>query len=186
MASSVQGSFGYNSEISMLLQPWIERPHEERYLLNPGFCAFIIWHSATGALQNPKGKRTSLNYLETFLLLPLILHKKTRESIPTNVRTSIPIWVEGNPLLVAGLPVRTKQLVPYVREAIIYGSNSNLFRIQGDAIQPNGDYKSVFNRAKGNMSDEVIECMKKAEFLGRWFMRAGSVETTYALLGIRP
>lgn len=119
-------------------------------------------------------------------MLPLILHQKTRESLPSNVRSSIPAWVESNPLLVAGLPLRTQQLVPYVKEALIYGSNSGLFQIQGDDIVPNADYKVLFNRAKGEMSEEVSECMKKAEFLGRWLMRAGSVETTYALLGMRP
>lgn len=89
-------------------------------------------------------------------------------------------------MLVAGLPLRAKQLVPYAKEALLYGTNSGLFQIQGEMILPNADYKSVFNRAKGEMSDEVAECMKKAEFLGRWLMRAGAVETTYALLGMRP
>lgn len=170
----------------MPLQPWNQRPHEERFLLNPGFCAFIIWHAAKEAIKHPKGKRNSLHYLEVFLLPPLVLHQKTRESLPTNVRSSIPTWVESNPLLVAGLPLRAKQLVPYAKEALLYGTNSGLFQIQGEMILPNADYKSVFNRAKGEMSDEVAECMKKAEFLGRWLMRAGAVETTYALLGMRP
>jgi hypothetical protein len=35
-------------------------------------------------------------------------------------------------------------------------------------------------------SDEVRECAKRAEFLGRWLEKAGGTETVMALLGVRP
>jgi hypothetical protein len=35
-------------------------------------------------------------------------------------------------------------------------------------------------------SDEVRECAKRAEFVGKWLAQTGSAPTVLALLGVRP
>jgi hypothetical protein len=72
------------------MTPWRERSIEERNLLNPGFCAMLLWHAALGyasELSVPMAIELS------FLVLPFVLHRETRESLPSNIRTSLPTWL---------------------------------------------------------------------------------------------
>jgi len=65
---------------------WLERSREERTLLNPAFCANLLWHATTG---HSACNGTALAFEEAFLVLPLILERKTREALPRNIRTSL-------------------------------------------------------------------------------------------------
>lgn len=165
---------------------WNERSHEERHLLNPAFCSSLLWHSAMGAAENQISQRSSLSYAESFLILPLALHKQTRESFPIRVTSSLPTWVNENPLVIASLPARARSLVPHTKEALLFGSCGGLFRFEADQLLVNADQLKNMRRMLLRVSTEVQQCYKKARLLGKWFTRSGTPETIFTLLGIRP
>lgn len=165
---------------------WNERTHEERHLLNPAFCSTLLWHAAIGATENQNSSRSSLSYIEAFLILPLTLHKSTRDSLPIRINSSLPVWVSENPLVVASLPARTRAIVPHTKEALVFGASGELYQFEGDQLQVNAGKASGISSMLRRTSDEVQQCNKKARFLGKWFTRTGTPETIFTLLGMRP
>jgi hypothetical protein len=168
------------------MKTWTERAHEERHLLNPAFCSALLWAAARGAATRPSSARASLSFLEAFLILPLVLHQKTRKTIPNILTSSLPVWINAQPLIVASLPNRARSLVPYTKEAISFGGCHRLFDVTGDQIFSSALADRSMNRMLRQSSEEVRECMKKAEFVGKWFAHTGAPETIFTLLGIRP
>jgi hypothetical protein len=168
------------------MKAWTERAHEERHLLNPAFCSVLIWAAARGAAIRPSSARASLSFLEAFLVLPLVLHQKTRKTIPNILTSSLPVWISEQPLIVASLPNRAKSLVPYTKEAISFGGCHQLIDVSGDQIFSSVSAERSMKRMLRQSSEEVRECVKKAEFVGKWFAYTGAPETIFTLLGIRP
>ncbi len=39
---------------------------------------------------------------------------------------------------------------------------------------------------EGQDEGEIDDCYRKADFVGRWFARAGTVTTIYAMWGVKP
>jgi hypothetical protein len=161
----------------------MDRSPEERALLNPSFFSLLLWHAATGHMSE-SGK--GLPFGLTFLVLPLALHRETRESLPTKVTTSLPVWLNDNPLVRARFAERARTLVPYTKEALLFAGAHRLLAINLDSVSTEPAWKRKIARQLNRSSEEVRSCAKKAEFLGRWFARAGGPTTVMALLGVRP
>ena len=68
------------------MTPWRERSLEERNLLNPGFCATLLWYAAQGYASE---RKMPMAIELSFLVLPLVLHLETRESLPRAITTSL-------------------------------------------------------------------------------------------------
>lgn len=168
------------------MKAWVSRTYEERNLLNPAFCSLLIWNAAMGASKEAVKPRASLSFLEAFLILPLVLHLKTRESLPSRLNTSMAVWIDSQPLIISSLPQRAKSLNAYTKEAVIFGGTSNIFEIKNHEFLINYEASRKINKELSNSTDEVRSCMKKAEFLGRWFAHTGTPETVFTLIGVRP
>lgn len=163
---------------------WSVRPREVANLFNPSFCSLLLWGAANEyqLAKEPAG----FPLIISFLVPPLTLHRPTRESLPNGITTSLPIWISEHADLLPGLADRTRDLVPFTREALLFGSLQNLFRIERHGeILPVPKIRS-FNRYSEETTEEVRECLRKARFLGRWFARSGSPSTILALLGLQP
>ena len=52
-------------------------------------------------------------------------------------------------------------------------------------IEPALGEKVILNFEKESGSSEVSECIKKANFIGRWFATSGTVPTVLTSLGVR-
>lgn len=162
---------------------WRDRSIEERNLLNPGFCATLFWHAAQGHAAD----RGTLMAVElSFVVLPFVLHLETRESLPRNITTSLPTWLADHPIVRTRLGERAAALRSFSREALVFGGSHGLLSMAQGGIRANVEMKKRVNAALRLTSDEVRECAKRAEFIGRWLERAGSAETVMALLGVRP
>lgn len=162
---------------------WIDRPLEERALLNPSFCGCLLWKAALGyaqVLQNP------LPFDLAFLVLPMALHKDTRDSLPSSVVTSIPVWLEDNSLARSRIASRARMMVPYTKEAMVFAGRHQLISFRRANIEADPSWIRTVNNEFNISSHEVKVCLKRAEFLGKWFAKAGSPETLMALLGVRP
>jgi ABC-3C biological conflict system middle component len=165
------------------MTPWSQRSLEERALLNPGFCASLLWHAALGYTDTGNG---SLSFEEAFLILPFVLHRKTREALPRNTRTSLAVWLDNNPLARGQVVTRARLLVIFTKEGMLFGGMHGFIRIEEGWVHANEAWKQTVNRTLKETSEEVRECTKKAEFLGKWFAQAGNAQTILALMGVRP
>jgi hypothetical protein len=163
--------------------PWHARSLEERNLLNPGFCATLLWHAAQGYASE---RNMPMAIELSFLVLPFVLHQETREVLPRNITTSLPAWLAEHPIVRARLGERAATLRSFTREALVFGGSHGLLSLGQDGVRANAPMKKIVNAGLKQTSEEVRECAKRAEFLGRWLEKAGGTETVMALLGVRP
>ena len=161
---------------------WAARSPEERGLLTPSFCALLLWHAARGYFSN---SGASLAFKMSFLILPVVLHRETRESLPMAITTSLAVWVVRNPLASSRIANRAQLLVPFTKEALTFGGIHGLLIISGNTVAPSLDWRRKVTATLKTSSEEVRTCAKRAEFLGRWFAKSGSPDTVMALIGVR-
>jgi len=163
--------------------PWAQRSSEERALLNPAFCANLLWHAALGyANVDSEG----LSFEESFLVLPFVLHREIREELPRNIRTSLAVWLENHPFARGQISIRAKLLAPFTKEGLLFGGLYGLFQIEKSRVYPNVTQRRTISSSLRESSNEVRECSKKSEFIGKWFAQAGSAPTILAMIGVRP
>ncbi len=165
------------------MKSWITRPPEERALLNPGFCSCLLWQAASGyqaAGQAP------LPFDIAFLVLPIVLHRQTRESLPRATRTSLAVWINEHPLARSHVADRARMLLRFTKEAMIFGGMHALLDLNGVAVSANPQWKTRIAADLRTSTDEVRDCAKRAEFVGKWLAGSGSSGTVMAILGVRP
>jgi len=165
------------------MMSWTTRPPEERALLNPGFCSCLLWHAASGyqaAVQAP------LPFDLAFLVLPIVLHRQTRESLPRTTRTSFAVWVDEHPLARSHVADRARMLLPFSKEAMIFGGTHGLLDLNGAVVWASPKWKKRIVAELKTSTDEVRDCAKRAEFFGKWLAGSGSSGTVMAILGVRP
>lgn len=167
------------------MSTWTDRPVEAQRLLNPSFCSLLLWHAAL-AHEESSSNHAGIPLEECFLILPIVLNQDLRESLPT-MATSLPVWLERNPLAQVTISDRGRALVPFTKEALSFGGTHALIRFEGTTVRSNADWKKQVRKIiKDSDSEEVSECAKRAEFLGKWFARTGNAETVLAFFGIQP
>lgn len=168
---------------------WHDRTIEERNLLNPAFCAVILWFLAKGyhieanALDEPQNQ---LPLTLAFVGSSFVLRGQTRRSLPTTIRTSLPSWVNEYPLHRSAVAKGVEVLRPFVREAIMLGAQQGLLNIVGTAVSANVNAQKRINKYLRQSTPEVQECASRAEFVGRWLMKCGTPSTVLSLLGMQP
>jgi hypothetical protein len=165
------------------MKPWAERTREVAHLLNPPFCCVTITSACAGYYEL---SGQPLPFALAFTVLPIILHKHTRESLPRTSRTSIPAWLQEHAEARLGFHERVMALQPHTREAVRFGLAFNWIAI-GDSgvircVAPN----ALIDRAVRSLNGDARDCVSRARFLGKWFGTTPSTETTMALWGIRP
>jgi hypothetical protein len=162
---------------------WVDRTIEERALLNPAFCALLIWHFASSGEVHDK---RALTFAETYLVLPIILPRNSREAMPRSTRTSLAVWMDENPTFQTTLAVRSRAMVSFTKEALLFGGRRQFLEISVDTVRARAEWKRVANSILRKSSPETQACFKKAAFLGDWFLETGAANTVMALLGVRP
>ncbi len=169
------------------MSPWKGRPQEEVALLNPAFASTGLWSAARGYLKTDvPGRPDALPFALAFLVLPLVLHRLTRESLPTSIRTSVAVWASQNPLLRARLSERVHALVPFTRAALLFGGTHGFVSLPGSNVVPNEAWKGKVTKVLKDCTDEVRLCIHRAEFVGRWLATAGDPGTALSLFGVQP
>lgn len=102
------------------MKPWVERSLDEANLFNPAFLSIISYQSIKGYNEISK---TVAPYVLPFLVCPLILHKRTRKSLPKSLRSPFHSWITK----IEGTEAKTKFLInakiftPYIKESLIFG-----------------------------------------------------------------
>jgi len=165
------------------MRNWGARVSEERGLLAPCFTAVLLWYASVG---HQAEVNRAISFETSFLVLPLVLHRQTRGALPRSVTTSLPVWLDENPLVRANIADRAKRLAPFTKEALLFGGMRRFLVLKGSELISAMDYRNGIANILSDTSDEVRSCAKRSEFLGRWFAKAGEGRTVLALMGIRP
>lgn len=164
-----------------MLPTWNNRPFIVANILNPAFCGEIL-RIAIKAYKD--ATKDNIPFALTILILPFLLNKNTRNSLPPKTSKVFYEWIEENPIIKTKLPVQIKSLVPYTREAV-------LFLIYHEALKLDAcgdlELKSYRKKKLHYLNDvEVNEVFTKAKMLGKWLSGVGNVSTIYATIGIKP
>ena len=115
----------------------------------------------------------------------MVLHKTTRDSLPRSTATSLAAWLGENAQVHIGFADRAKALLPWGKEAILFASNGKLIQLKSARLSASDRPRSMA-RFEREASEEVKACLKRAEFMGKWFAASGEYTTVMALWGIAP
>lgn len=160
---------------------WTERNTIVANLFNPAFCGEIIRITAK---EYNKHTNKQFPYAFTFLVLPIVLHKATRERMPRTVRSYFFVWVEKNDDLFFDFAHRTKGMVNYTKEALLFLLTHNKIEITKNAeIIASNDRVKKINKEE---YQEYNEILKKAGMLGKWLSSTSDVKSIYSFLRITP
>lgn len=160
------------------MNSWIKRPKEVQNLFNPAFCGLLVREfitSYTSSSQNKEGVPFEL----VFLVLPILLHRPTRDSLPRSAKTQMHVWIQNNPWCLEGFPKRTRELIPITKEAIIFLMHRELIVITSGGIQP------TTRKYKGSKT-KFKEFISKCRIIGKWFSKAGTSSNIYFMWGVKP
>lgn len=163
------------------MKSWYERPEEIANLLNPAFCGEVIRRSVTKYYQNTD---VPFQYPLLYLILPIVLHRATREQFPFSSRKQMHVWLQENQNVRIGFANRAKQLVPITEESVTFLMQLNALLIDNHGNIEVPKYRKL--KLKGHNDGEIADIMKKAEIVGKWFANAGTVPTIYTMWGVKP
>lgn len=163
-------------------KPWQSRPFDVSNLLNPAFGGMILRRAADGYFKESK---KGLPFELTVLPLSFVLHEKTRTRLPT-ITATLQGWLQENRDLMIGFGKRTRELVPFMRESLIFSAFRGTLAIDSLGAVVPGTANLRGHTAYRKKSDEISQIFNKSEFLGRWLALSGSSTTIYAMLGIKP
>ena len=162
------------------MKNWNDRPFEHRNLFNPAFCGAILLRSVLGYEEvDSSGMPFSL----AIVVLPLCLHKETREKLILKPKGYLLKTIVENPQILIGFPERVKELLPYTFEALGFAMHLNSFVVTETGklkFQKGGIRKTIEG------TQETTECQRVAGLIGKNFAKIGDRVTIYTLLGIKP
>lgn len=163
------------------MKKWNERSSEVAYLLNPAFCGRLIYHAV---LEYHKHTNKPFPFMLLYLVLPIVLHRKTREII--NSKTQMQIWLQKNPDVLIGFASRAKSLVPITNEAVEFLMHCGIISISAANADVNIDRLLPSSKEKYAVDDEISDCILKVKHIARWFSKSGNIESIYVMWGVRP
>jgi hypothetical protein len=161
---------------------WSERPAEEARNLNPAFCGELISRAVSEYFRI---RQQPFGFALSFVVLPIALHKSTREQLPGNASAAFAGWVaDRNPVL-AEFPDRVRRLVPVTREALLFLIQHKVVRLDLGGLSPGAKPIGRSSRPP-QVTDDVAEARSAASLLGRWFASEGSASSIMQGLGVSP
>lgn len=160
---------------------WQERSRTQAAMLNPALLAALIANAADKYLAE---RGTGMPWYYGYVVAPLVLHRGTREALPTTIRANLPAWVSDHPVEHAGFAPRALALKDTVDEGIRFALRTDLLSVDEDgclhASIPGGRGHSL---AKDS---EVQQIVARAGFVGRWLTKVEQPATVFVLLGVAP
>jgi hypothetical protein len=158
---------------------WEQRPVEVANLFNPAFCAVLLQSSIRGFQSQ---REEGMPYPLLFLVLPIVLHSYTRETLPKSTATKMHVWLQEHPEVRIGFVERSRNLVPYTKEALIFGTRTGIMTIGAD-----GTFKRVPRVLRNPAAEsDLAHLVKRTEFVGKWFAQFEEPSNIFTMWGIRP
>lgn len=167
------------------MRPWPARAVEEANLFNPAFCGMLVSTAVADFFQ--KATRP-MPFALAFLILPIVLHERTRHALPRSTVTSFLPWIEENRAILVDFGVRVERLVPISREALSFSLANGTLAVKREsgALTVGAGRKSPTERRTPLFTTDARDCLDRAAFLGRWFAAAGTTPTIFGAWGVQP
>ena len=166
------------------MQTWQKRAVEEANLFNPAFCAVLL---AKAAEEFTKKTQQPMPFPLAFLILPVVLHRATRDALPGSTVSALLTWIQDHRDQLVNFSGRVRSLQAITREAILFGMQHETLAVaDSGAIAVGARRQSATEKRTGLFTDEARDCVDRAGFLGRWFAAAGTPATIYSAWGIAP
>lgn len=164
------------------MKRWDHRPFEIRNLFNPAFCGLVLFRALQAyEEEDVRGMPFSLS----LLVLPLSLHKDSRDVIAGSPRSYLLKTTEKNQQVMVGFPTRVTQMLPYAFEGF-----GLLMERDCIAVTDDGRIRTIPAKVRKTIdatgTAETVACQKVARLIGREFARIGDRVTIYTTFGIRP
>lgn len=159
---------------------WNRRPREIRNLFNPAFCGLVLARGVEGFTETAN---RPMPFSLTLLILPLCLHKRTRDQIKAARRAYFTKILQEHPEIRVDLAQRARGLLPYTMEAFAYLMACGAIVVDGSGsigVRGNTVRKSIVG------SQDTKDCQMVAHSLGRKLALINDRVTIYTTLGIRP
>lgn len=162
------------------MKRWDQRPFEIRNLFNPAFCGLVLFRALHGyEEEDARGMPFSLS----LLVLPLSLHKDSREVIASSPRSYLLKTAEKNQQIMVGFTDRVTQMLPYAFEGFGLLMEKGCIAVAND-----GRIQTVARKVRTTLDGtaETVSCQKVARIVGKEFARIADRATVYTTFGIRP
>ncbi|HHX62452.1 MAG TPA: hypothetical protein GX707_17340 [Epulopiscium sp.] len=161
------------------MKEWRKRPREIANNFNPAFCGELIYYVVEDYY---KIKKDGMPFLLLPFVLPIILHKATRDRIESS-RTHMSVWLQRNPQVKINFGHRVNNLLDITLEAYVFLIEYNVIKIkEGKLFIINKPIK----RKADTLHEETKACIGKAKVIGKWFARANDIGTVYVMWGVKP
>lgn len=162
------------------MKPWHLRPFEIRNLFNPAFCGLVLFRAMQG-YEEEDGR--GIPFSLSLLILPLCLHRDSREVIAASTRSYLLKVAEKNPQVQVGFSDRVTTMLPYAFEGFGLLMERGCMSVADD-----GRLQTIPDKVRKSVTgtDETISCQRAARFIGREFARIADRVTVYTTFGIRP
>lgn len=167
----------------MALPLWEDRPPEVASLLNPAFSGLLCY----AAVEDYRSiDATGMPFSISFLVLPLLLHEPTRQSLPSQIRSPLLSWAAANPAVRVGLSERIRESADLTREALTFMIAGEALIVSTGGVLLPGRVAPRRTAAKTTPNLDIRERFLQAATLGRLLARAGTSATVFATLGLTP
>jgi hypothetical protein len=162
------------------MKRWNLRPFEIRNLFNPAFCGLILFRALQGYEEEDS---SGMPFSFTLLVLPLCLHKDSRQIIASSPRSYLLKTVEESPQILVGFADRAVALMPFAFEAFGLLMERGCF-----VVSPDGRFKTIPGKVRKAVigTDETVSCQRVARIVGKEFARIADRVTVYTTFGVRP
>ncbi len=160
----------------MTLPQWNIRAQVPAAMLNPALLGLLVASAASG--YKKKSDR-DMPWELIFVVAPLVLHKSTREALPT-ISTHLTTWVGRHAHLCATLPYRAQALRDPVLEGFRFALRQRWVALEG------ADIRATIPKLGVTDMGDVRELVRKAEFAGRWLSLTPKSSTVFSLFGVAP
>lgn len=162
------------------MKPWNQRPREIRNLFNPAFCGLILARGVEGFSETAN---RPMPFSLTLLILPLCLHKRTREQIKEASHAYLTKILQEHPEIRVDFAQHARDLFPYTMEAFAYLMSGGAIAVDESGCIALRD-KTIRKSIAG--SEDTKDCQTVARSLGRKLALINDSVTIYTMLGIRP
>ena len=161
------------------MRRWDQRPFEIRNLFNPAFCGLVLFRALQGyEEEDARGMPFSLS----LLVLPLCLHKDSREVIAGSSRSYLLKTMEKNQQVMVGFADRVTKMLPFTFEGFGLLMERGCITVTDD-----GRIQTVPDKVRKTVSGtvETVSCQRVARIVGKEFARIADRVTVYTTFGIR-
>ncbi|MFG2440949.1 three component ABC system middle component [Streptomyces sp. NPDC048508] len=152
-----------------------QQPQAFAAFLNPAMVGTV---QAVMAHEYQVKRGRAMDWPLSLVLPVLVLHRSTRQALPSSIRTHVATWAGRNSVLLAGFGTRVESTLPILREGLRFALRSGLLTVEAGAVHA---LPFSTRRAEGELQD----LLKAARLVGKWAATIDQPSTLLALLGVR-